>query len=248
MRIITLFGDVASRTEVKTKIINHVQSLKLSRHSVELNAASLAKLLSGGLASLQSRYGEQNVRLDIVARTLEITGNEEEAGEAKELLSVATTAPKLQENLAGDEEDLRDCPICCCTIENPVRFECGHSYCGGCFDLCITSTCRSKSFPLCCITCNTKVGLSILRPLKDFDQLLSTSFSFFISSNSTTYAYCPTPDCPQIYRIGPVGTVAQCSECVIRICTFCKIEWHEGCHARKFRSVRIPSHKRTKLC
>ena len=117
---------------------------------------------------------------------------------------------------------------------------CGHSYCKECFDNYITSTIRSRSFPLCCVSCGQKITLAILQSLNNFDLLLQASFKSFISNNPRAYAYCPTPDCPQIYRMGPKGTVAQCSECLIRICTACKIEWHDGMSCEEIQEFRDP--------
>jgi hypothetical protein len=94
--------------------------------------------------------------------------------------------------------------------------------------------------PLSCITCNTNIDLAILRGLKSFDELLSISFACYVSMNPILYAYCPTPDCPQIYRLGPAGTVRQCSECLAHVCTFCKIEWHEGLSCSEIQEYHDP--------
>jgi hypothetical protein len=56
----------------------------------------------------------------------------------------------------------------------------------------------------------------------------------------TTYAYCPTPDCPQVYRLGPPETSVQCSECLAHVCACCKIEWHEGFSCTEIQQYQDP--------
>lgn len=236
VRTITLYGEASAREEVKAKIMSHLQSISLRRHCVRFSRAELTWLLSGGFRSLQSQFGEDKIRLDIIGRTLEVIGSKTDAAETQQLLNNSSSAAQV---IIG-QQSVNDCPVCYCEIENPITFGCGHSYCKACFDHCIASTLRNRLVPLSCIACNTKIDLSILRQLKNFDDLLSISFAIYISQNPTFYSYCLTPDCPQVYRVGPAGTVVQCSECLVHICTFCKIEWHEGLSCSEIQEYHDP--------
>jgi hypothetical protein len=237
LRSITVYGETAAREEAKTEIMGLIHSMSLHRHTIDFGRAELSWLISSGFRSFQSRFGKDNIRLDIIGRTLEIKGSKAEADEVRQLLVGSSRNP--EEGSTG-KESVNDCPICYCEIENPTTFGCGHAYCKACFDHCIGSTLRNRLIPLSCITCSTNIDLSILRGLKSFDELLSTSFAYYVSMNPTLYAYCPTPDCPQIYRLGPAGTVRQCSECLAHVCTFCKIEWHEGLSCSEIQEYHDP--------
>jgi IBR domain, a half RING-finger domain/IBR domain/RING-type zinc-finger len=241
-RTLTVYGQADARERVKLEIQNHIKEIALHRHLIPLDNGDLATLLRGGLQTLRSRFGEGNIHFDIIAKTVEVNGSALDLEEASGLMKKARSSQQLAANIT----DSPDCPICYCDVENPVSFKCGHSYCQGCFDLYVESSLGSRSAPLSCATCNTKIDLSILRPLQSFDELLSIAFANYVSSNPTLYSYCPTPDCPQIYQIGSAGTVVQCSECLTHICTFCKIEWHEGMSCEEVQEDRDPTSQEKK--
>ena len=77
----------------------------------------------------------------------------------------------------------------------------------------------------------------IFSRLSKFDNLFSASVLSFVSKHQTSYAYYPTPDCPQIYPLGPAGSISQCSECLTYICTFRKTEWHEGISCAEIKEL-----------
>ena len=238
LRRITLYGEEAARQTAKSSVMEYFRTIKSRRQVFPISSRGrLASLLSGGLRSLRSRFGENNVRLDLFEKTLEIRGPEDEGLDLDRLLLTPASGPRIQ--LAA-EERAGDCPVCYCELENPILFGCGHSYCKVCFDLCISSALVNRSFPICCVTCNTKLDLTVLSRLSKFDNLLSASVLSFVSKHPTSYAYCPTPDCPQIYPLGPAGSISQCSECLAYICTFCKTEWHEGISCVEIKELENP--------
>ena len=224
LRTITIYGETRARATARIEILELAQSMKSQRHMIEFDRSQVTWLRSCGLRLFQSRFGKDKIRFDIVTRTLEVNGSQDDADEIRRSLVDSSTLPEYAE---GKESD-SDCPICYCEIENPTTLGCGHSYCKACFDHWLGSTIRHRLIPLRCVSCGDKVDISVLRDSKSFDELLSKSFAYYVSMNPSLYTYCPTPDCPQIYRLGPAGTVIQCSECLTHVCTFCKIEWHEG--------------------
>ena len=139
------------------------------------------------------------------------------------------------------------CPICFCDGEDPVSPDCGHACCRNCIALYISSAIHSRFVPVNCVTCRQPISLSILSQFREFDDLLLASFKRYISSNPTKFENCPTPDCPQVYRIGSTTeTAVQCSECLAEICTSCKVIWHEGMSYAETREAKDPDNVRNK--
>jgi hypothetical protein len=241
-RTIRFYGEEMSRARIKAAILDYIATLESQQGRIPLAPSELRHLLSGGgIQTLQQKFGEENVRLNI-ATVPELILRQKDVARAKMLIHGGSLyAPQ---SLTGGEHP--DCTICFCEIENSVELGCGHSSCRNCLIHYIRSSLRSKSVPIICISCTKPVPLSVLRQFPDFDDLLFASFKSYVSSNLTKYDYCPTPDCPQVYRIGTTENVVQCSECLAEICTSCKIEWHEGMSCEDVREEMNPDNNKNK--
>jgi hypothetical protein len=68
--------------------------------------------------------------------------------------------------------------------------------------------------------------LKSLLPLLEFEKLLQGSFTQYIRENPKEFQYCPTPDCPCIYRPTEDGTLFSCPSCFSEICTTCNVPSH----------------------
>jgi len=67
----------------------------------------------------------------------------------------------------------------------------------------------------------------------EFQALIDAAFTSHIHARSDEYHYCPTPDCQQVYRIGAADSPPiQCPSCLLRICSHCHVECHDGFQCR----------------
>jgi hypothetical protein len=131
------------------------------------------------------------------------------------------------------------CPICLDKPSDPTGFPCKHAHCSACIAHYISSAIASKdiSFPLSCQyrtpegeACHEGIPLQILRKhtsQSENDQLFETAFLSYVNSHPDQFRYCPTANCPQIYRL-PSPSGIQCPSCSIRICTECNGRFHGG--------------------
>jgi ATP-dependent RNA helicase DHX8/PRP22 len=59
-------------------------------------------------------------------------------------------------------------------------------------------------------------------------DLVDKATNTFVTQNKKEYRYCPTADCPIIYRVSEKEKLFSCTECEIRICTACHNQFHDG--------------------
>lgn len=140
------------------------------------------------------------------------------------------------------------CPICLCEPEEPYRLEaCGHDFCRSCLvDQC-ESTIRSRDgFPLCCTKEGCKklillVDLRSLLPAEKMEELFRASLGAFASSSGGVYRFCPSPDCPSIYKVSPPDAEAGhfvCGACSVETCTKCHLEYHPFVSCERYRKYK----------
>lgn len=142
----------------------------------------------------------------------------------------------------------RTCPICLCEVEDGFQLEgCGHLFC----ILCLVEQCESAiknqgSFPICCAHegCGDPILLTDLRTLLSSDkleELFRASLGAFVSSSSGTYRFCPSPDCPSIYRVADPETAGEpfvCGACYSETCTRCHLEYHPYFTCEIYREIK----------
>ncbi|KAJ7057766.1 hypothetical protein C8F01DRAFT_1306744 [Mycena amicta] len=68
---------------------------------------------------------------------------------------------------------------------------------------------------------------AVLSP-NEFNMVIDAALSSYVHTHAKDLHHCPSPDCLQIYRTGPQGTVVQCPACLLRICAYCHVEAHDG--------------------
>ncbi|XP_035225995.1 ATP-dependent RNA helicase DEAH12, chloroplastic-like, partial [Stegodyphus dumicola] len=135
-------------------------------------------------------------------------------------------------NLDDDGDDDEVCALCYDKILNEFyRLEyCGHAYCKTCI---LHLFENSSDFPLSCVGCSAPIVLADLYWATKQVQLLEKivlkkSLDFFIR-NKDDISYCPSPDCPMIYRVAKDGkTLFECPMCSNVICTNCGDLYHYG--------------------
>ncbi|KAK4485915.1 hypothetical protein RD792_008566 [Penstemon davidsonii] len=140
------------------------------------------------------------------------------------------------------------CPICLCDLENPYMLEnCFHKFCR----LCLVEQCESAinnrdSFPLKCTKegCGAPILLADLRSLlfsDKLEELFRASLGAFVAGSGGKYRFCPSPDCPSVYRAaepGRLGDVFVCGDCLVETCTGCHLEYHPYLSCEKYREFK----------
>jgi IBR domain, a half RING-finger domain len=230
-RTITLFGPIWKRQHVRQVILDKIARTRAQQtRIIPLAGRLIALFMSAELMDLQKNLGRENVVLDLVQRTLTIRGNDAAYDAAQR---VVNAVPKRQTDDRRD--DIVECPVCFNEVVSSIQLRCGHCWCRQCFANYLVAAIDNKIFPLTCLgneaTCSQPVSVNIARDVltaDDFDRVVNASFFAYVYSRPDEFHYCPTPDCPQIYRSAPPDTVLQCPSCLARICPNCHIEAHDG--------------------
>ncbi|KAF2003928.1 hypothetical protein P154DRAFT_382789, partial [Amniculicola lignicola CBS 123094] len=109
----------------------------------------------------------------------------------------------------------------------------------------LVSQCTSAdSFPLKCLgedaVCGSPITLADVKKVlsgTEYDNLLQTSLTSYLRSQTTEFQYCSTPDCDRFYRISNTENprTFDCDGCLSSICTSCHQNPHDGltCEANK---------------
>ncbi|KAL5556528.1 hypothetical protein UlMin_038764 [Ulmus minor] len=140
------------------------------------------------------------------------------------------------------------CPICLCDIEDGYQLEdCLHKFCR----LCLVEQCDSAirnqgSFPLCCThkDCNSLIRITDLRsllPSDKLEELFRASVGAFVSSSGGTYRFCPSPDCPSVYKVADPETEGEpfvCGACYTETCTRCHLEYHPYLSCERYQEFK----------
>lgn len=228
--ILSLFGPEPMRGVVRSAILAKVCDLKSRKwYSVDLPGRLIGLFWGSDLAPLQQRFGEENVTLDTVARALRVRGDD--AAHEAALLAV-----KQARERDADEKNKPqvECPVCFNEVTNPVKLDCGHTWCKSCLQNYLRSSIDNASFPLVCLggeaSCTARIPIHVAQEVmsaKDFNDILDVAFRAHVHSHPKEYHYCPTPDCKQVYHRNTRGHILQCPSCLTRICPKCNAEYHE---------------------
>ncbi|KAI0790343.1 hypothetical protein C8Q75DRAFT_111612 [Abortiporus biennis] len=242
-RQIVLFGHLSIREHVRKMIQSKLFQLRRQRHYIiPLEGRLIGLFMSSDLMALQQRFGHDNVTLDLVNRRLIVRGNEEAHQTARSIVL------QTQRRHAGERNSTRNaCPVCLDEVTSPVTLICSHSWCKACLSRYLLASIDTKNFPLKCLgneaRCVQHITLQVAQEVlspKDFDRVAGAAVVAHVQKASE-FHYCPTPDCPTIYRSGRRGTVIQCPSCLRRICPYCHVEEHQGqsCQLREEDSLKL---------
>ncbi|KAF8404659.1 hypothetical protein HHK36_009547 [Tetracentron sinense] len=150
--------------------------------------------------------------------------------------------------LAEQPECEVTCPICLCEVEDCYQLEaCPHEFCR----LCLVEQCESAmkshdGFPICCAHegCGTPIFLADLRALlsaEKLEELFRSSLGAFVALSAGMYRFCPSPDCPSVYRAADPATVAgpfSCGACYVETCTRCHLEYHPYVSCERYKEFK----------
>ncbi|XP_054720933.1 uncharacterized protein LOC129230554 [Uloborus diversus] len=241
-RILSIYGSHEACREAELRI----HSLATAPTTWKVFDIKRSSMPSGFLKALYSKYGFDLYELlntcklkvanvDVVAGTLTLEGDKENVKKAENELEEICSQLSDSSNQNVLEDNQESCPICLETINYDfLRLEhCGHAFCRQCLLLQL----ESKSIPVKCIKENCGKFLfleDIKKILSSGGQDLKKSFclaavQYHVNSNLDKLSYCPTPDCPMLYRRSN-ETLAEfnCPLCENIICRNCQTLYHHG--------------------
>lgn len=246
-----VFGREECSGETLEKITEMLQACISESHVIELDDADFKWASTGGLAFLKSQLGEGKASFNITPKYKRIFIKGSKADYNKAMTIIAAKQTVSPSRISGSE---MECPCCFCEIEDPVHLSCGHVYCGDCFvQMCVSEMTSTQGFHIQCIkttdsdgsACKKTFSLSEIQqhlPSETFEEVLDKSFESYITRHPTDFAYCPSPDCDQIYRIASPDfghpNIFTCKKCLKSTCTRCH-KSHPGkpCPGSKASSV-----------
>ncbi|KIL62242.1 hypothetical protein M378DRAFT_1055929 [Amanita muscaria Koide BX008] len=230
---IRLFGPLYKRQFIAQQIAEKVLELRAQQVSFIPLSRFIGVFMSQELLALQRDLGSENVVLDNLNRRLKVRGDNAVYRRALDLVRQI-----CKRYSTGQYPSAHLCPVCLDKPTDSTRLPCGHLWCRTCLSSYLVASISSTSFPLCCLgdeaQCKQKIPLFIAKHLlsaQEFQSLVEASFSAHVQRHSDEFHYCPSPDCPQVYRAAPktlAGTTVQCPSCLLRICPACHQEAHEG--------------------
>ena len=248
IRNIRLAGSSKGRVTGKTLVLDKLHQVRQSRHVLNLSRDVMWALIKGGLQNLHSQLGKDKITLNIVSRTLTVDGTNADIDYVKRL--IAEIQPNASGNARVSDSDTQTiCPACFTEVIDPISLTCGHVFCTECLQLFLRSACSDFKL-LCCpavqsdvkTMCDTRVTFPVIRRLLNSSEegaLLRTSFLSYVASHPNEYQFCPSPDCEMVYpSTGAGGTVIQCPSCLLRICSSCHVEVHEGLSCPEYQDQR----------
>ncbi|TFK28574.1 hypothetical protein FA15DRAFT_633865 [Coprinopsis marcescibilis] len=236
-KTIRLFGPSPNRVGARRRIVETVDKLQNQTiHRIEIDGRIIGPFLNSDYRTLEKQLGGDNISLDLWTRILEFRGDILAWNEILDSIN------RARRKYLRPVKSPIQCPVCFDDVSIAVTLCCGHSWCKTCLIRYMTTAIDQRYFPLTCLgndaKCQEKIPLNVamnLLPVADFENLIEAAFSTYIQRRPTEFSYCPTPDCPQVYRPAPrgpsfisVGSILQCSSCLVRICASCQTEAHDG--------------------
>ncbi|KAI5809430.1 hypothetical protein BZA77DRAFT_298002 [Pyronema omphalodes] len=233
-----LFGSPEDRQTASREILDKFTSIEENGNDIALQSSEWRYVMRGGLQALQQRFGDK-ISINASRRCLVLKGTPSDVSEVRTILASRAPGNETRNDVEGE------CPICFDTAENPTKFgSCDHFYCQSCLVSYLKSTLDTHKFPLMCIgesrgaQCNSaldfKVAAGVLSP-SELDSILDAAFTDYIRRKPEEYAYCPTPNCDTVYCPTKIGSVFSCVDCLLEICTNCKVEAHDGMSCEEYK-------------
>ncbi|THH07562.1 hypothetical protein EW145_g3293 [Phellinidium pouzarii] len=234
---VNLWGPSAGKERASRLILDRIRNIRAEKcFALPLSGKLLLRVLFDSLGSIHEEIGKDNVSIDFATHRLVIRGTEEQFLGVVSSLGKTSSYPSSHEQRDSEIPGggSQTCPICLDTVLDGITLKCGHGACKQCFARYLVSAKTHQAFPLKCLgddsQCRELIPLPLCKTLlekDDFSRLIDASFSLYIKTRPQEFHYCPTPDCPQIYRATP-GVVLQCPSCLASICPSCHAMQHDG--------------------
>ncbi|KAJ7151078.1 hypothetical protein C8R46DRAFT_1123196 [Mycena filopes] len=222
-----VFGTPPGRAAVRATILRKMSDLQAMRvRVIRLPGRVVHPFLTTQFSRLCAKFGPENVSVDNWTHLVTLRGGDElyQAGIEAEVIA----QPDYRRNAV-------ECPVCFNQVVSPITLRCGHHWCRTCCIRYLLAAIENRRFPLTCLgneaKCTEPISLSVARSIlqpSEFNAIVDASLSSYVHAHAKEFHYCPSPNCLQIYRTGPKGTVVQCPSCLLRICSHCHSEAHDG--------------------
>jgi hypothetical protein len=242
-----MFGSsLNARNEVQQALVEKVEALRRLQHAIILSPQLLKEAMQGGMRRLKARFGEAVIlNIALNPKTITFTGSEEEFHQAQALL--VDSCPDTGN--VSSAQLTEDCVVCWTEATGSLHTKCGHIYCKDCFSN-QASSADERDIPLHCFGSEGKCEnifstdeLKEMLSFTDFENLLQHSFNMHIRTRPKDFQYCPTPDCPQVYRPTNAGETFFCSSCLTPICTKCNVISHDGMTCEEYKDMDSEGNK-----
>ncbi|KAJ6499528.1 hypothetical protein C8R47DRAFT_1175516 [Mycena vitilis] len=230
-RILKIFGNPLGRSAVRKILLQKMTERKSQRvRVIPVPARVLSVFMTTQLTPLSRKFGSDSIFVNVWEGNITLRGGDELYEAGVEAVHQAQQSP-----LTHKSRHVVECPLCFNEVVSPVALRCGHRWCRACLAQYLLAAIDNRRFPLTCLgneaKCTERVSLSVARSVlqpSEFNSVVEASVSSYVHAHAKEFHYCPSPDCLQIYRTGPKGTVVQCPSCLLRICTHCHAEAHDG--------------------
>jgi hypothetical protein len=226
-----LYGcNPASKAAMECAVIEAIVSAAKTFHAISLNPDSVRKVNSGGWTRLRTEFGNA-VSVYRADRSAEISavilyGSPRDL-EVTRFLIMGNGSPVQSES----EPD--DCSVCWTPANDPQKLSCGHTYCRDCFYNATAHAAHNPPFRCvgekgeCKHLVEVREAMEIL-PYRRFLDLLQGVLAAYVHAHAQALRYCPTPDCPSLYKPSRNGVIFACCKCLRTTCTTCHVGEHSG--------------------
>ncbi|KXN84114.1 hypothetical protein AN958_00439 [Leucoagaricus sp. SymC.cos] len=228
---IRLYGYIVDRVRFANAIVTKVKEFRsLKKFEIPLPGRLFgAAMVDRALKELRLSHGLDNVRIDLWRRVLVVRGDFGLFQKFKNVVDqIEQRLPKVTAYTGPT------CPICLDKPTLPIRLQCAHIWCRGCISQYFQSAKEQRTFPLKCLgkegKCGTKIPISVAKQVlsgSELEALANAAFLAHVTAHPKEFHFCPTPDCPQVYRSTPQKATLQCPSCLTSICTRCHTEAHD---------------------
>ncbi|EKM75797.1 hypothetical protein AGABI1DRAFT_79354 [Agaricus bisporus var. burnettii JB137-S8] len=229
---IRVHGFSVHRARVVGLIINKVKELRAQKKlQIPLPGRLLgAALQSATLRALRDKHGLENSQIDLEKRAMFVSGDFTLFRTFREAVD------EIKRGLPADKAyNGPTCPVCFGEPSSALELRCGHTWCRDCVAHYLRSSAERRSFPVKCLgkegRCGIKIPIAVAKEVLSTPEVMSLVESAFLShiqSRPKEYRFCPSPDCPQVYRATSQKAALQCPSCLTSICTRCGFEAHDG--------------------
>ena len=210
---LSLYGTRRCKEEMLAALIAKIEGLAGSTHYIQLSTEDLERATRGGFRRVVNALGKKRARLDTRSahKVITIIGSHEDVTIARDILAA--------QDQSLEDAGAKNCAVCWTEAEKPYNTSCGHVYCTDCF----VRQCEiiEEQIPVTCLGndghCTHVFAIdepksALTAP--QFEHLLESSFTLQIRTQSQSFRYCPTPNCPQIFTISTTGATFTCPQCV----------------------------------
>ncbi len=242
---IFLYGSAHVKEGMQNAIVNKLVMQK--RQSIVLrDPEDLVRATQGGYRRMVEQH-RADLYVGSSTKEITISGARENNDTATHLFH----EPNLR--IHEDSNTKPDCPVCLTPASDPFQTTCGHIYCKSCFANQCSAAISTGKIPIRCLgdsdNCSHIFTLEELKTYlthESFEQLLETSLTQYVRSNSRSLRHCPTPDCPSIYRLTTEWDKLLCHSCLNVICVNCQVEDHYGMSCEAYQAAIKGEEKLTK--